>query len=385
MRVLWEFVLKGNKLMFTPKPEAIIYLSRNGFQIFLTEEDRVLQQPFTPKTIVNLEVADSQALSEQINYFLETNNIKPEKALIILSEDMLFTKKIAARTPEARNDLVKEFLNNIPLDPQLIVHKVFTFRGYRLAVATNKDIFMSVKSIFETLKWKILYVVPDVIFIRGNIAPKKIMDLLHDKELLQMGNLLNLKTPKPVAIKEKKTLPIFLIAGPILALGIVVFIFLVLSNTIDLSGNKKSLDVTSINEIDLVDSSTDSVGSQQAGSEQEKVVEEESAEEDQIEDSETIDVDLTLFNIQVLNGAGIPGLAGSTQDDLEEIGFESIKVGNADAQDYEETEIAYKEGVPEGVINTIARKLEETFETVVPKTTQGELDYDIVITTGSLK
>lgn len=360
--------------MFGKKPEAIIYLSRNGLQIFLTEEDRTLQQPFTPKTIVNLEVVDPQALSDQINYFLETNNIKPEKALIMLSDDMLFTKKIAARTPEARSELVKEFLNNIPLDPQLIAHKVFTFRGYRLAVATNRDIFMSVKGIFEALKWKILYIVPDVIFIRGNIVPKKIMDLLHDNELLQMGNLLNLKVPKVAKTKEKKISPITLIAGTVLGLGIITFVFLVLFNVIDLSGNKESVDVTPINEIDLVEDSTS-----------EDVIEEESSEEDQTEDSGTTDVDLTLFNIQVLNGAGVPGLASSTQGDLEELGFEGIKIGNADAQDYEETEVVYKPGVPQNIIDNIVTKLEETFEAVVSKTVQEELDYDIVITTGNLK
>lgn len=361
------------------KLEAIIYLSRNGLQVFLPEENKNFQQPFTPKTIVNLEIVNPQVLVDQVNYFLETNNITPRKAIIMLSEDMLFTKKISALTPEARDDLVKEFLTNIPLDPQLVVHKVFTFRGYRLAVATNRDLFMSIKNIFESLKWKVVYVVPDVIFIKGSLAPQKIMDLLNDKELLQMGNFLNLKTSMSIQGKEKKPFPAVLVFGSLLGLALIVFVFLILFNVIDLTGNEKYEENVSISDVALVSNNV-------SGSAPEDV----SNNETTVSNNDTNnlvenDVDFTLFNIQVLNGTGVPGLAGSTRGSLEDIGFEDIDVGNADKQDYKETQVIYKEGVPKNIIDDIVEKLNETFDKVVSEVSQESINYDVVITTGVLK
>lgn len=365
--------------MFKSKPEAIIYLSRNGLQMLLPEDEQTYQLPFSPKTIVNLEVVDPQFITQQIQDFINEKQIKPQNIMIILSNDMLFSKKIAARTSEARDSMVQEFLGSIPLDPKLIVHKVFTFRGYRLAVATNQDIYMSVKSAFEGLKWRVLYIVPDVIYVRGSLSPQKIMDVLDDKELLQLGNFLNLKTQKSVPGEQVKKLSLkFLIPGGAVALGFIIFVLLVLFGVIDFNKTDTS-SVPDFKQIDLVEESAtpdESTSTEKTTGESTTVEEESSA----------ADIGKGELTIQVLNGTGVSGLAGAIKTDLESSKYENIEVGNADEQNYEETVVFYKEGITSSVLEEIKSVLEKKFNSVSSELdSTGEQEFDIIIRTGGLK
>ncbi|MFH1560975.1 MAG: LytR C-terminal domain-containing protein [Patescibacteria group bacterium] len=53
--------------------------------------------------------------------------------------------------------------------------------------------------------------------------------------------------------------------------------------------------------------------------------------------------DRSGIKLKVLNGSGVPGLAGEAKDILEGLGYLDVAVGNANSYDYTETEIAVKE------------------------------------------
>jgi hypothetical protein len=87
------------------------------------------------------------------------------------------------------------------------------------------------------------------------------------------------------------------------------------------------------------------------------------------------------ISINVLNGSGIPGAAGDLQEDLEDIGYTDIEVGNADDQDYEDTQIVFDENVPEQARDEIIDLLRDFFATV--DDSEDELnDFDVEIITG---
>lgn len=56
----------------------------------------------------------------------------------------------------------------------------------------------------------------------------------------------------------------------------------------------------------------------------------------------TEDLDRTEVNVRVVNGSGVSGKAASVRDFLEEIGWKVASIGNADADDYETTEVRFK-------------------------------------------
>jgi hypothetical protein len=61
------------------------------------------------------------------------------------------------------------------------------------------------------------------------------------------------------------------------------------------------------------------------------------------ESTPTPDLDRADLSMEVLNGSGVPGAAGDTEDFLLELGYENIETGNADSYDYDQTEISIKE------------------------------------------
>lgn len=95
-------------------------------------------------------------------------------------------------------------------------------------------------------------------------------------------------------------------------------------------------------------------------------------------------VDKEKLKIQVQNGTGITGEAAYLQNILEELGFTNIAVGNAAAQDNEETQVSFSSSVPTSVVTEVTNKLNTTYQTVT-KVSSTSTSYDIVIITGLRK
>jgi len=87
------------------------------------------------------------------------------------------------------------------------------------------------------------------------------------------------------------------------------------------------------------------------------------------------------IKIQVLNGTGITGGAGSLKTKLEKLGYSQIEVGNAPTSNFTATELIFNDDVPKTVRDEIQELLEDTYQDV--EVEENSLDkYDIRITTG---
>jgi len=97
------------------------------------------------------------------------------------------------------------------------------------------------------------------------------------------------------------------------------------------------------------------------------------------------EIDKKTVKIQVLNGTGTPGQAGTVLEDLKKAGYNSdnIKTGNAEEFNHTTTTIAAKDGF-EDVASDIKDALKETFNEIEIDSTKlaGDSEFDIVITTG---
>lgn len=95
-------------------------------------------------------------------------------------------------------------------------------------------------------------------------------------------------------------------------------------------------------------------------------------------------VNLTLYSVEILNGSGVAGEAAAAQSFLEEEGFKVSSIGNAPDGDFEDAEVAAKEGVSEDFIKKLKEVLEENYGV---SSEILELDEDnsedVVITLGS--
>ena len=89
--------------------------------------------------------------------------------------------------------------------------------------------------------------------------------------------------------------------------------------------------------------------------------------------------------IQVLNGTGTPGQAGTAVEALTKAGYkaENIKTGNAEEFDQTTTAVAYKDGFKD-TADDIKETLKTSFDNITIESTQLDKDneFDIVVTTG---
>lgn len=91
------------------------------------------------------------------------------------------------------------------------------------------------------------------------------------------------------------------------------------------------------------------------------------------------------IKINVLNGTGISGEAGLLQDELEDLGYSDIEVGNADETDYEATQVTFSDKLSEEAVEEILEKLKEMYSEVEDDVSISIEDYDIQIITGLRK
>jgi hypothetical protein len=92
-------------------------------------------------------------------------------------------------------------------------------------------------------------------------------------------------------------------------------------------------------------------------------------------------VDKKAISIQVLNGTGIVGEASYLQDKLADLGYTSVKIGNATKQDYESTVVTFSSNLDSAVVEEITKELEKIYSKVETKKSSS-ISGDVEIITG---
>ena len=113
-----------------------------------------------------------------------------------------------------------------------------------------------------------------------------------------------------------------------------------------------------------------------------------SVENKQPSPTEKPKVDKKSVKIQVLNGTGTPGQAGTAVDALENAGYDPDNIKSANAEEFSTTDttITAKEGFDD-VARDIKEALKETFDEININSTalDDTSEFDIVVTTGGKK
>jgi hypothetical protein len=94
--------------------------------------------------------------------------------------------------------------------------------------------------------------------------------------------------------------------------------------------------------------------------------------------------DIANLSVQILNGSGTAGEAARVRDFLQEAGFETFSLGNADSYEYTDTEVQLKEASPSAVFGKIKDAL-STYTVVEKDQLPATSDYDVVIFVGKHK
>ena len=95
--------------------------------------------------------------------------------------------------------------------------------------------------------------------------------------------------------------------------------------------------------------------------------------------------DLTKYPINVENGSGIPGTAGSAKDLLTKAGFKVSSTGNAATYDFTDTIIETKSDVPQAFIDKLTTTLSGIYKVGTNKTLPSTSTDEVVVIIGSSK
>lgn len=96
-------------------------------------------------------------------------------------------------------------------------------------------------------------------------------------------------------------------------------------------------------------------------------------------------LDLTKYSINVQNGSGIPGTAGSVKELLTKAGFKVGSTGNADNYDYTDTVIKVKSDVPDEFISKLTTTLSGNYKVAKSQDLSDTSKDEVVVIIGSSK
>lgn len=97
--------------------------------------------------------------------------------------------------------------------------------------------------------------------------------------------------------------------------------------------------------------------------------------------SQPVKLDLTKYNVEILNGSGIPGDAAKAKTVLEKEGFTTVNTGNA-LQLENNTIVAYSNALPENEIGSLTDLLKGNFPSATFLEATPSASYNIIITIG---
>lgn len=230
--------------MASPNTEiaCIIFLQHTGFTIFRKNISSVIQFPFSPETVRDLEVFDEDKLKSEIKALVETNKIPASSSMLVLDKSVTFEKTVTRPPDNGQLEEIEDFLEYVPFEN--IATKVFTIDKTEVVVAVNKSLTESISSAFRDSNIQILLIIP-LSIIRETPNQKSFTQstasfVFSREDVFVPYNLLNSENALELRAKKKTNPPnkrVIILGG---FLGILVLILIVLLFAGRISTSKES-------------------------------------------------------------------------------------------------------------------------------------------------
>ena len=112
-----------------------------------------------PETVVhNFEVISKSELNTLIRNFMGSQAVKDVSLIMIFSQAIAFEKDFAELPLEEKEIHSKEFFESVPFERML--SRVYPYQNGSKAIAINRDLYESLRDVFEQLGFQVLSAVP---------------------------------------------------------------------------------------------------------------------------------------------------------------------------------------------------------------------------------
>lgn len=353
-------------------PLNLLFVDRQRLTYF-----GALSQPVIldlPGAVVrDLEVLDEDGFAVLFKNFVLKNKISTSQLVVVLAENVYFTKDILELDPTKLTQAKDEYLKSVPF--QNITSKSFKLAKGERVVAFNHALFEMLYHAVNPLGFTIASVIPQLVISKiskNTLVDQAIANLILSKaEFFKDDNLISgheyerPETEEIVATRQYNTglLGLF---GLLMALtiGLIIYYFLVLTPQANKKASSRPSDAKKVT-MKITPSPT------------QKTLEVK-------ESTPAGSLATTAVSIQVINASGVSGLAARIKQQLVKAGFTNVGTDSAETRSNQKTLIVFSPNVAQSVREAVVAIVAQVLPDI---TTQENNDSqaDIIITTGTGK
>lgn len=369
--------------MFLSKPVAVLFFKNTSLELFTDKGAEKDTLELAKNSIKNLIIKNPDEFKQLVLDFFARNSLKNQKVLLILSEDVIVQKTLEVLDADKKKK-EEEFIKEVPIEEEKQLRMVLADDKNTYFLATSEDLINPLSEALSNVGSQLLMVVPVSLFDhlsdKNEITTLEAQKILENIKALKFGDFLTqgeevVQKPATTEIQKKTeaqreeeppkeklfTLNFFILQFIIIiATALLVFAGLI-SGVLEIKFDKLQSFLTY-----SLPTPTPTITPAPTEVPVEAVPKEE-------------------LTIQVLNGTGTPGQAGSVRDLLKEAEFKNIEVADKDVQSEDrETLVVLSQKVSDDEQKEIKKILEDNFASVSAKVDKKLSDFDIVITTGAL-
>lgn len=305
--------------------DFVLVLNSHSFRIYNPYSSESYAIDFPPSALDNQEIINKDEFEKIITEFIESKKLYKKRALIVLSEELIFEKKINTDDFDKDKSIIDKFFQTVPFADYELGKEIVRDRETTNLFAANKIIYGEIIKILMKNKWELLAVIPINIFpsLKGvkELNKEMLETIINNKRLIKGVNFMN-KEDFP----RKNNLNIYSIISILFIIGTIFFVILSIFKFI---GTPKLLD-NKISPSPTIYFSTPTA----------------------------ISINIKEYSINILNGSGKDGEASLLKTKLEKIGYSISDIGNADKNNYTRTKLSAKSNVNKEFLNKLQNDID---------------------------
>lgn len=340
--------------------KVVLEFSGNCLILYHLEYEGDERVNFSSQVYSNQQIVNPELFDELVANFIAKVDLPAQSAVLTFTDNLIFHKEL--NSDPALNISVEKvnFLKTLPIKFNDLVCLQIQVDEKIHILACNKQLFLSIKKIFENFKWQIRAVVPVSVFDNvkaKNLSIENVSQILNSEQILEMADFLNAEEFESGSSIDSSNVELKKDPQSSLLTIILIFIltFLIASITIFVLAKLHFSFRSFIPQSSKPKSSlTIPVASQSATSS--PVL----SKED--------------LKIKVLNGSGVSGKAAVVKMNLEKLGYKNIETGNTIFQD-QPSVITFSKEVSDDIKDEVKKELQKNYPDIL---TQNSNDTDAV-------
>lgn len=343
------------------KVNLIVFVDTNQIDFYNKKGDK-LSSLKVPEEMFSLNgVSNISSFNKLLTEFISQLIVKDQQVLILLSHN-LSLKEVINRKDDQEPDL-EEILKEVTIPKSKRVVKQLKTRDQLHIFVASTELITPLCQGFINQGWQVKALLPFAVYSKSQkhddfLSQKTIEVILKDTELIEMANMFNPKlvTSQTQIKKEPKLYSpvLFTLIMVLLDCAILGYLFYIVTYP------PKSEDSIS-------SASTSQSTSQPSITPQ---------------PTKAVSVSKSSLKVKVLNGSGVAGQAGQVRDQIKQLGYTNIEVGNSSDDNSSTTMVIFSNKVPDQYQSELITKLKQTFTKIDSKIDPAS-SVDITVTTGT--